>query len=160
MTIEDLLTKTMSSPDLLWVALGVMMQTLQTIFIVISAIVVIFQVRQWRQESIENRIAGLRTALDVLKSDAFNQVSRQAMEEKIVHGVNWRRLLDEINLVALLISEEYTDESLLLKLKGSELAAIGKYIQEDQVATDLKTELDVKYKPAVDLMNRASAAAK
>lgn len=146
----------MNDPILVWTAIGVVTQIVQTIFIMITGIVVFFQIRQIRQESIEKKISGLRAALDILDTDLFNQASRQAKEKIVVHGFKWRRLLEDINVVATLVSEKWTDEKLLFMLKGDELAAIGEYIQGNRLPADLKDELTGQYKPAVDLMCRAS----
>jgi len=154
MTFEELMKKTMSDPSLIWAASSVGIQILQTIFIVVSAVVVFIQIRQFQRESIKNKIDGLRTALDILNSDVFHQVSRQSMEGKAIQGVSWRKLFEDINLVGLLIEKDYTDEELLLSIKGAGLASIGIYLQGTQASSELKETL-TRYEKGVKLMKHA-----
>ncbi|MBI5713740.1 MAG: hypothetical protein HZC38_10010 [Chloroflexi bacterium] len=157
MTIDELITKTMSEPTLFWAAVGVILQFIQTAIIIVSAVVVVIQIQQFQRESIENKIAGLREALNILETDDFNRVSLQVASGKSVQGIKWRKLLDEVNLVALLIEKKYTDEELLFNLKGANLAMIGDYLESESFPAELKGELKSRYKSALELTERAES---
>lgn len=162
MTIVEFWQMTMNSPDLLlrWTAIGVVLQTTQTIFIIISGIVVFLQVKQLQKEAIEKKITGLKMAIEELDTDLFNQVSKQITDGKSIQGVNWRKLLSSINLVALLIREKFTNYPLLLAMKGKELYAIGNYIQKEGLPDNIKDDLDDRFKPAINFLNDVCLQAK
>jgi len=152
----------MNNPDLgvRWAAIAVLLQIIQTLFILISAIVVFFQIRQYQKEAVEKKITGLKTAIESLDSDLFNQVSKQAASGRSIQGVNWRKLLNSINLVALLVQEGFTNSQLLLALKGKELFEIGNYIQKNGLPDEFKDDLDDQFKPSIKLLNNICAQAK
>jgi len=160
MNICDLLTKTMNDPSLFWAALGVGLQTIQTIMLLVSAIVVFLQIKQLRRESTEKRIGGLKTAIEAIDTDLFRQVSKQAREGKTVQGVNWRRLLESIKLVALLIEEKYTSEKLLVAMKGQELYDLSVYFKKNPLPADLNDDLKDQFKPAMDLLEKINSQGK
>lgn len=162
MTIAELWRMTMNSPDLSlrWVAIGVLLQTVQTMLIIVSAVVVFWQIRQLQKEAIEKKIAGLKMAIEVLDTDLFNQLSKQITDGKSIQGVNWRKLLSSINLVALLIREKFTNYPLLLAMKGKELYAIGNYIQKEGLPDNIKDDLDDQFKPAINFLNDVCLQAK
>jgi hypothetical protein len=161
MSIGALWTLTMNSPDLSlrWTALAFLLQAIQTLLIIISGYLVVKQLRQINKEAIEKKVAGLKSAIEALDTDLFNQVSKQASSGKPVEGINWRRLLDSINLVALLVEQSYTDPKLLLALKGKALFAVGNYIQKNGLPDDIKQDVDDQFKPAIkyldDICNQA-----
>lgn len=162
MTIVELWQMTMNSPDLSlrWVAIGVFLQTVQTMFIIVSAVVVFWQIRQLQKEAIEKKIAGLKMAIEALDTDLFHQLSKQITDGKSIQGVNWRKLLGSINLVALLIREKFTNYPLLLAMKGKELYAIGNYIQKEGLPDNIKDDLDDQFKPAINFLNDVCLQAK
>jgi hypothetical protein len=162
MTIIDLWYMTMNSTDLSvkWAAIGILLQIIQTSVIFISAIVVFFQIRQIQKDAIEKKITGLKTAVDALDNDLFNQVSKQAASNNVIQGANWRKLLNSINLVALLIQEGFTNSQLLLAMKGKELYTIGCYIQKQGLPAELKDDLDDQFKPAIKFLNDICSQAK
>lgn len=162
MTIAELWQLTMNSPDLSlrWVAIGTLLQAIQTTFIIVSGVVVFLQIRQLQKEAIEKKIAGLKMAIEVLDTDLFNQLCKQISDGKSIQGVNWRKLLSSINLVALLIRERFTSYPLLLAMKGKELYAIGNYIQKEGLPDNLRDDLDDQFKPAINLLNDVCQQAK
>ena len=162
MSLGDLWTLTMNNGDLSlrWTALGFMLQAIQTLLIIISGYLVIKQLRQINKEAIEKRISGLKTAIEALDTDLFNQVSKQAASGRTVEGINWRQLLDSINLVALLVKQEYTDPNLLLAMKGKALFAVGSYIQKNGLPAELKDDIDDQFKPAINYLDDICKQAK
>lgn len=145
----------MDSSGLNWTAVAALAQTLEAVVVTLSAIIVIYQLRRMRQESIENKVSGVKAAVDVLSSERFRSVSSVAMAETSLHGDNWRFLLDQVNLVALLINEKYTDERLLLSLKGHDLAEIESLLRTKPISRDLQAELNTKYANAYAFLSRA-----
>jgi hypothetical protein len=129
---------TIHNQDLFWAALGALAQTVEALVVLVSAIVVIFQLRRMRQESIRDRIAGLRTAIEILDSELLRKVVKEIPTGATIRGVNWDEFLDQLDLVALLITEKYTDENLLLKLKGHELYSIAEYLHGTPLESDLR----------------------
>jgi hypothetical protein len=160
MTIGDLWMKTTSDPSLMWTALGVGLQMIQTIMVLVSAVVVVLQIKQLRRDSTEKRISGLKTAIEALDTDLFRQVSKQVREGKTVQGANWRKLLESIKLVAVLIHEEYTSEKLLFAMKGQELYDLSEYFKKNPLPVDLKEDLKDQFKPAIDLLDRINRQGK
>lgn len=162
MTIAELWQLTMNNPDLSirWVAIGSLLQAIQTTFIIISGVVVFLQIRQLQKEAIEKKIIGLKMAIEVLDTDLFNQLTKQIADGKSVQGVNWRKLLNSINLVALLINEKFTSYPLLLAMKGKELYAIGNYIQKEGLPDNIKDDVDDQFKPAINFLNNVCQQAK
>jgi hypothetical protein len=77
------------------------------------------------------------------------------MKDTIIHGINWRSLLDQVNIVALMVEQGYTDRELLFQLKGNALAAIGRYLQSHNIASDLSQELKTAYRLGELLMRQA-----
>src|SRR5258706_2904835 len=162
MSFGDLWTLTMSSPDLSlrWTAWAFVLEGIQTLLIGVSGALVIKQVRQLNKEAIEKKITGLKTAIEALDTDLFNQVSKEAASGRPVRGINWRRLLDSINLVALLVEQGYTDPTLLLAMKGNALYAIGNYIQKNGLPDEIKEDVDDQFKPAIKYLDDISRQAK
>ncbi len=140
-----------------WTAVGAIAASLQTLIVLGSAITIWHQLRQFRRQSIESRIAGLRTALDVLNVEEFRKVSNAVMQRTKVGSVqSWNALFEIIDQVALLISENYTDEKLLLKLKGHELSTIGRYVVENEIPEESRQLLNsAKYEAVRDLLNKS-----
>lgn len=155
MTIADLWFMTMNNPDLSvkWAAIGILLQTIQTVFIIVSATVVYFQIRQIQKEAIEKKIIGLKMAVEPLDSDLFNQVSKEVATGRDVRGVNWRKLFNSINLVALFVQEGFTNYQLLFAMKGKELFAVGNYIKKKGLPDELKDDQENQYKPAIKFLN-------
>jgi hypothetical protein len=155
MSFGDLWTLTMNDPDLSlrWTALTFMLQGIQTVLIFVSGFLVIMQIRQLNKDAIEKKIAGLKAAIEALDTDLFIQVSKEATSGNPIRGINWRRLLDSVNLVALLVEQGYTDSKLLLAMKGKALYAVGSYIQKNGLPTDLKDDADDQFKPAINFLN-------
>lgn len=162
MNISDLWTLTMNNPDISvrLTAWGIFLQLIQTLFILISGGFIIVQVQQIKNEAIAKKISGLKTAIEALETDLFERVSKQATTGKIIEGINWRQLLNSVNLVALLVEQGYTDSKLLLAMKGKELYAVGSYIQKNGLPTELKNDLDDQFKPAIKFLNDICAKAK
>jgi hypothetical protein len=145
----------MSNSDQTIAIVGLILQFIQTIVVVGSVVGLLYQFRQFRRESLVNKITGLKEALDTLKSsEVFAQATSQALAGRTINQINWRRLLDDISFVAYLVDEGYTDPAGLFKLRGAELAALGKYLQQHPIA-DPQIDLKGKYLPAINLMNRA-----
>jgi hypothetical protein len=155
MSFGDLWTLTMNDPDLSlrWTALTFMLQGIQTVLIFVSGFLVIMQIRQLNKDAIEKKIAGLKAAIEALDTDLFIQVSKEDTSGNPISGINWRRLLDSVNLVALLVEQGYTDSKLLLAMKGKALYAVGSYIQKNGLPTDLKDDADDQFKPAINFLN-------
>ena len=162
MSFGDLWTLTMNSSDysLRWTALSFTLQAIQTVLIIVSGGFIFFQIKQIRNDAIEKKVSGLKAAIEALDTDLFNRVSKQAASGKTVEGINWRQLLDSINLVALLVEQEYTDPKLLLAMKGKALFAIGNYIQKNGLPDDLKDDLDDQFKPATRYLDDICKQAK
>lgn len=162
MSFGDLWALTMSDPDLSlrWTAWTFVLQGVQTLLIVISGFLVIMQVRQISKEAIEKKITGLKTAIEALDTDLFNQVSKEAVSGTPIRGINWRRLLDSVNLVALLVEQGYTDPKLLLAMKGKELFAVGSYIQKNGLPDDIKQDTDDQFRPAIKYLDDICKKAK
>ena len=138
--------------ELFWTAIGAIAQAIQAAVVLASAIVIVYEVKRMRRESIENRVFGLKLAIDILDSVEFTKVTEAALTGRGVRGANWRTLLERINLVALMVDQKFTELDLLLKLKGLQLATLDQSIQQDAPA-QLKSELT--YTPALILLKRA-----
>ncbi len=148
----------MNNCQINWEAVSAISSALQAIILLFSALVVISQLRQIRQQSIESRITGLDTSLKLLdSSEDFTKASYAAMHNSIVLGVStWSNIFEVIDQVVLLIDEKYTDPNLLLKLKGHELAAIGKYLSNVQIPEEARQEWESeKYKGVREFFNKA-----
>jgi len=152
----------MNNPDISirLTAWGIFLQLIQTLFILISGGFIIVQVQQIKNEAIAKKISGLKTAIEALETDLFERVSKQATTGKIIEGINWRQLLNSVNLVALLVEQGYTDPKLLLAMKGKALYAVGSYIKKNGLPTDLKDDVDDQFKPAIKFLNDICAQAK
>lgn len=153
MSFPELLSAFSDDPGLFWAALGAIGQALEALVVLFSAGFIIFQLRRMRQESIKDRVSGLRTAIEVLDSDLFRKVVREASSGAVIRGVDWDMLLDQLDLIGLLISENYTDEALFLKLKGQELRRIAEYVQNREFADELE-----KHPGAAGLLEKVRAA--
>ncbi len=162
MSFGDLWTLTMNNPDLSirWTALTFALQGIQTVLIFVSGFLVIMQIRQINKDAIEKKISGLKAAIEALDTDLFIQVSKEASNGNPIRGINWRRLLDSINLVALLVEQGYTDSKLLIAMKGKALYAVGSYIQKNGLPSEIKDEVDDQFKPAITFLNSICAQAK
>ena len=148
----------MSDPIVFWTAFSAIMSAFQATILFVSALTILHQLRQFRQESIESRIAGLNTALDVLNADEyFAKASNAAIQNgKVSGGATWNNVFEVIDRVALLIDQKYTEEGLLFKLKGHELAAIGKYLAQNQIPEESRQLFNsAKYKAVRDLLDRS-----
>ncbi len=145
----------MSNPDQTIALLGLTLQSIQTFVIVVSALGLLYQFKQFRRETLANKITGLKEAIDTLKSsEVFAQASHEALAGHTISQINWRRLLDDVNFVAYLVDEGYTDATGLFKLRGAELGALGRYLQQHPI-NDPQIDVKGKYLPAINLMNRA-----
>lgn len=162
MNFVDLWNLMMTNPDvsIRMTASGVFLQAIQTLIILISAGFILVQVQQIRNDAIEKKITGLKTAREELSTNLFIQVSNQAASGKPVEGIKWRELLDSINLVALLVEQGYTDPKLLLAMRGKALYAIGSYIQKYGLPKDLQGDIDDQYKPALKYLDGICRQAK
>lgn len=162
MSFGDLWILTMNSSDysLRWTALSFMLQAIQTLLIIISGYLVVKQLKQINNEAIEKRITGLKTAIEALDTDLFNRVSKQAASGRTMEGINWRQLLDSVNLVALLVEQGYTDPKLLLAMKGKALFAVGNYIQKNGLPDEIKEDIDDQFKPAIKYLESICLQAK
>ena len=138
MSIAELMSVTIHSPDLFWAALGALAQAVEALVVLVSAAVLIFQLRRMRQESIRDRIAGLNKAIEILDSELFRKVVNEIPTGTTIRGVNWNQLLDQLDLVAHFVAEEYTDQTWLLKLKGHELSSIAEYLHRTPPDSDLQ----------------------
>jgi hypothetical protein len=150
MSIYATMLDALQIPGTFWVALGALAQAVEALVVLVSAVVVVFQLRRMRQESIRDRIIGLNSALEVFKSDLLRKVLEEIPKDAEVRGVNWDEIFDQLDLIALLIEQGYTDEKLFLKLKGAELRSLGKYIQRFSLSNDLQ-----KHRGAQQLLNKA-----
>ena len=162
MSFGDLWTLTMNNPDLSlrWTAWSFVLQGIQTLLIFVSGFLVIMQVRQIKKDAIEKKVTGLKTAIEALDTDLFNQVAKEAATGNPVRGINWRRLLNSVNLVALLIQQGYTDPNLLLAMKGKALYAIGNYIQKNGLPNEIKDDVEDQFKPAMRYLDDICKQAK
>lgn len=162
MSFGDLWTLTMNSSDysLRWTALSFMLQAIQTVLIIGSGIFIFFQVKQIKNDAIEKKVSGLKAAIEALDTDLFNRVSKQAASGRTVEGINWRQLLDSVNLVALLVEQEYTDPKLLLAMKGKALFAVGNYIQKNGLPDEIKEDADDQFNPAIKYLESICQQAK
>jgi hypothetical protein len=138
--------------ELSWTAIGAIAQALQAMVVLASAIVIVYEVKRMRRESIEDRVTGLKLAADILDSGDFAKVKDAAFSGQSVRGVDWQSLFEQINLVALLVDEGYTELSLLLKLKGVQIAMLDQLFQND-APQNIKSELT--YKPAYEFFKKA-----
>jgi len=148
----------MNNYQISWEAISAISSVVQTIILLISAFAVVGQLRQIRQQSIESRITGLDTALKLLdNSEDFTKASYAAMHNGKVLGVStWSSIFEVIDRVTVLIYEKYTDPDLLLKLKGHELAAIGKYLFSTQLPDEISQLLkSAKYKAVRELLDKS-----
>lgn len=138
--------------ELFWVALGSIAQAIEATVVLATAFVIIFEIQRMRRESIENRVTGLKLAFETLNSEDIVKVIEATRLGESVRGVNWQSLLEQINLVALLVDQGYTELSLLLKLKGSQLATLDQCFQSS-APPYLKSE--PTYSPAYSLLKRS-----
>lgn len=148
MSVCEIWQATFQNPDTFWTAVGSSGQAIEAIIVFFSAFVIIFQLRQMRQASIENKIAGLKAALDELRRDPFDRVSRLALSGGRIEAVDWHSVLEQVNTVAHLISEGYTDRDLLLRLKAQDLVAVGEQLQ-------IHRDLATNYAQAFSLLESA-----
>ncbi len=155
MGIYTLLRETLGNPGNFWAALGSIGQAWEALIVTLTAGIVVFQLRQIRQEQIENRIQGLKLAIDYLSSETFMKATEGALKETKIHGINWRTLLDQLNFVSTLVEQKYTDRDLLFGIKGHELSAIGKYLKDHPIADDIAAELSTTYRKAKNLLGEA-----
>jgi len=162
MSFGEFWTLTMNSPDLSlrWTALGFVLQAIQTLLIIVSGVLIILQVQQIRKDTIEKKVSGLKAAIEALNTELFNRVSKQAASGRTVEGINWRQLLDSVNLVALLVDEGYTDPKLLLAMKGKALYAVGNYIQKNGLPDEIKDDIEDQFKPAIKYLDEICGQAK
>lgn len=131
MFLDAICQATFEDPDTFWAAIGSLGQALEALVVLLSAPFIIVQLRQIRRESIENKVAGLRTALEELRRDPFDRVSRQALSGARIEAVDWQSVLEQLNTVALLVSEGYTNRELLLRLKGRDLVSVGQQLKRN-----------------------------
>lgn len=148
----------MNNCQINWEAVSAISSSIQAMILFVSALAIISQLRQYRRESIENRITGLDTAIKLLNnSEDFTKASNAIMRSGKVLGVlTWSNIFEVVDQIVLLIEEKYTDPNLLFKLKGHELAAVGRYLSTAQLPEETKQELaSAKYKGVRDLFERA-----
>ncbi len=139
------ISKMFQDASVFWAALGAIAQAIEAFVVLISAIVVIFQLRRMRQESIRDRIAGLTTAVEVLRSDVLQKVLQEIPSGANIRGVNWNEVLDQLDLIGLLIREGYTDENLFFRLKRHELRLLATYLSEHSLLKDADEHPDAKW---------------
>lgn len=144
--------QTMNNLD--W-TLSNILQAIQTGILIISALVIFYQIKDYKKNAIEMRIMGLKAAIEELNQSYFKAMSVKFEKKTRVEGINWKEILDPVNYVASLINEKYTDRKLVLALKGKALYAVGNYINQfsDLLPEDIKAELDNQYKPAKELLD-------
>ncbi len=130
MSIGELVAAAFQDPNMFWSAVGAMAQAVEAIVVLVSAVVIVFQIRRMKQESLRDRISGLYSALEVIGSDLLQKVLAEIPQGAEIRGVNWDALLDQLDLVALLIERGYTDEKLFLDLKGDELRLLRDYLEK------------------------------
>ena len=138
--------------ELFWIALGSIAQAVEATVVLATAFVIIFEVQRMRRESIENRITGLKLAFETLNSEDIVKVIEATRLGEKIRGVNWQALLEQINLVALLVDQQYTELDLLLKLKGAQLATLDRCVQSN-APTYLISE--PTYSPAYNLLKQS-----
>ena len=107
MSIGDLISLTLHDPNMLWVALGSISQMVEAVVVLVSAVVIIFQVRRMKQESVKDRIAGLSSALEVFSSGLLQKVLTEVPRGAEIRGVNWEEFFDQLDLVGLLIDSSF-----------------------------------------------------
>lgn len=136
---------------LLWTGLAALAQTAASVLVVGSLMVVVPQLKQFRVE-------GLRTAVDLLeKNKQFNQVAEEVLNNREPRAIDWDNLVEQINLVALLVSEGFTNKKLLFIHKGKQLAAISDVLETNQISGSSKSELKAEYPRAIKLLREAKA---
>jgi hypothetical protein len=155
MGIYTLFNETLQNPGDFWTALGAIGQAWEALIVSLTAVIVIFQLRQIRRERIENRVQGLKLAVDYLSNETFVRATEGALKETQIHGINWRTLLNQLNFVSTLVEQKYTDKDLLLGIKGHELSAIRKYLRDHPIADDISAELNTTYRKAKNLLDEA-----
>ena len=148
----------MNNCQINWEAISAISSSIQAAVLLVSAITIITQLRQYKQQSIESRITGLDTALKILNnSEDFIKASNATMHNGKVIGVpTWHNIFEVIDQTVLLVDEKYTDINLLFKLKGNEIASIGKYLSTEQLPEETRQELEsTKYKGVRELFDKA-----
>jgi hypothetical protein len=136
---------------LFWTALASIAQVASAVLIVGSLMAVIPQLKQFRVE-------GLRAAVELLETNKqFNQVAEEAINNRASHGVDWDALVEQINLVALQVSEGFTNKKLLFIHKGKQLAAIYSLLETNKVSEAVKNKLIAEYPQAIKLLKDAKA---
>ena len=129
MSIGDLVAATLQDPGVFWAAIGSVSQMIEAVVVLVSAVVIIFQIRRMKQESLRDRISGLHSALEVFSDDLFQKVLTEIPERAEIRGINWEVFLDQLDFIGLLVEKGYTDDELLLELKGDELRALADYFK-------------------------------
>jgi hypothetical protein len=145
-----------ADPALFWAALAAIAQSVEAVVVLASAVIVVFQLRRFRRQSLESKISGLKMAMDTLDADPLEKVTRGLAAATTLEGINWQDLLNQIDLVALLVDERYTDETLLLAMRGQELAATSHYIETHAIPGQPLAELPATHDRAYALLHRAS----
>jgi len=75
---------------------------------------------------------------------------------KVLGVPTWSNIFEVVDQIVVLVDEKYTDSNLLLKLKGHELAAIGKYLSNTKLPEETRQELESeKYKGVREFFNKA-----
>jgi len=124
----------MNSANISWEAVSAISSVVQTFILLISGMGILIQLKQFRQESVQSRITALDTATETLKTKEFIEISNAIKQNnQVLEAATWNGLFDSLDRVSLLIEENYTDKSLFFSINGREIAAIGKYLTQNQI---------------------------
>jgi hypothetical protein len=157
---DQLIQRTMNEPVLWWTAFAALLQLIQTTLLLVSAVAIFWEASRIRRESVQYKIEGLQIARELLESSELASILGVALK----HGPSiqapvedWRRALENLSVVELIIARRYADADLILKLKGDGLAALGAYItiHKEQLPEQIQQELSTKYSDAERLLKRA-----
>ena len=157
--VVQFLVDTISQPALFWPAL-------EALTTVLAAIVIISELRRSRREAVAHRIDGFKYAMEVLGAEGF----RCAVEDfrQTLDGGNpalWHtslppvvsRILRSLEIVALLIEQEYLDQGFFFRIESLNLQDLAMRIRvlEEGLDTPRFEEETRLYPRGRELLRRA-----
>ncbi|MFN8464015.1 MAG: hypothetical protein U0X20_32815 [Caldilineaceae bacterium] len=164
MNWDWLVRQTMNDPSLWWAAFAALLQLLQTLLLLLSAVAIFWEMTRIRRETVQYKMDGLQMALHLLESPETASILGIAAKHGPVINApveDWSRALQNLSIVGVMVAKGYADMDLVLAYKGSSLAALGAYmiVDKQKLPEDIYQNLNSKYASARSLLDRAMQAA-
>jgi len=157
----EFIRETISDPSIFWPAL-------EAIATLIAAIVIIYQLKNLREETTAHRFEGFRYAMQLVSSSEFSKQAAN-FHKLLDHGdpfrfhetmppvVHW--ILRTLEIVDRLIKDGYLEEDLFFRVEGKRLATLARDIQMIKEGKDTpRFEEQIRLYPnGWDLLHRAKS---